>query len=97
MQKTIQLVIAILGFLPAGAAVDFDREVRPILDQHCYKCHGEEKQKGDLRLDSPAGILRGGNSGEPLFVKGDSENSILGTDPRLLQVSQPQVRPNHAT
>ena len=35
----------------AGAPVDFVREVRPILEEHCFDCHGEEKQKSRLRLD----------------------------------------------
>jgi hypothetical protein len=37
----------------AGQLVDFDREIRPILSEHCYPCHGPEKhtRKADLRLD----------------------------------------------
>lgn len=33
-------------------ADDFERLLTPFLDQHCFKCHGEEKQKGDIRLDT---------------------------------------------
>ncbi len=50
----------------AGAKVDFVKEIKPILDQNCIKCHGPEKQKGKLRLDSKEaafkkeGILVGG-------------------------------------
>jgi mono/diheme cytochrome c family protein len=60
-----------------AAAVDFVREVRPILEEHCVDCHGEEKQKSKLRLDSALGILRGGESGEPLFVAGAGAESHL--------------------
>lgn len=35
----------------AAAPIDFDSQVRPILVEHCFKCHGEKKQKGKLRLD----------------------------------------------
>ena len=42
-----------------------------------FDCHGVEKQKSRLRLDSTVGILRGGESGEPLFVKGSSGESHL--------------------
>ena len=59
----------------ASAPVDFVREVRPILEEHCFDCHGEDKQKSKLRLDSAVGILRGGESGEPLFVAGASGES----------------------
>ncbi|MDG2124545.1 MAG: DUF1549 domain-containing protein, partial [Verrucomicrobiales bacterium] len=67
-------------------AVDFEAQVRPVFAEHCYGCHGEEKRKGDLRLDTVEGIRRGGNSGEPLFVAGDAERSHLfklvsGVDP----------------
>ena len=57
--------------------MDFVRDVRPILEEHCFDCHGAEKQKSGLRLDSTVGILRGGESGEPLFVKGSSGESHL--------------------
>jgi hypothetical protein len=32
-------------------AAQFEREVRPILEENCFKCHGPDKQKGRLRLD----------------------------------------------
>ena len=47
------------------AAVDFETQIKPIFDEHCIKCHGPEKQKSDLRLDSRASILKGGDLGEP--------------------------------
>ena len=47
------LFAAQLGAMTALAAVDFQRDVRPILAKHCFKCHGPDEQtrKGDLRLD----------------------------------------------
>jgi mono/diheme cytochrome c family protein len=41
----------------------FERKVRPLLADHCFSCHGAEKQKGKLRLDSTAGIRAGGETG----------------------------------
>ena len=38
-------------------AINFEQQVRPILKKHCFKCHGEKKQKGDLRLDTLSGDL----------------------------------------
>ncbi len=73
-----------------GAAEDpgsfFDREVKPVLAEHCFKCHGPEKQKGGLRLDAKALMLGGGDSGDPAIVAGDSAESPLvarvnSTDP----------------
>jgi len=54
----------------------FEREVRPVLATHCYKCHGADKQKGGLRLDSIAAAVAGGESGAAV-VPGKPEESLL--------------------
>ncbi|OYW20716.1 MAG: hypothetical protein B7Z55_06865, partial [Planctomycetales bacterium 12-60-4] len=48
------VVLTLLASSSLAAAVDFVREVRPILQKHCYSCHGEKKQKSGLRLDIKA-------------------------------------------
>jgi Protein of unknown function (DUF1553)/Protein of unknown function (DUF1549)/Planctomycete cytochrome C len=72
--------------LPA-ASVHYEKDVRPILEANCTDCHGEDKQKNGLRLDSVAGVLKGSDSGEPLYIKGSSADSLLirmvtSTDPK---------------
>ncbi|MEZ5300827.1 MAG: DUF1549 domain-containing protein [Verrucomicrobiales bacterium] len=47
----------------AEAIAFFEREVRPVLAENCYDCHGEKKQHAALRLDSRAAVLRGGDFG----------------------------------
>ena len=74
---SIRISLAALSLLVARAEVDFAKDVRPILEDHCFDCHGEEKQKSAMRLDSVAGILRGGESGEPLVVAGKAAESYL--------------------
>ncbi|MDD7986641.1 PSD1 and planctomycete cytochrome C domain-containing protein [Lentisphaera marina] len=59
------------------AAVDFDTQIKPIFDKHCIKCHGPEKQKSDLRLDSRESILKGGDLGEPGAHPGHPEKSTI--------------------
>lgn len=54
----------------------FEKKVRPLLAEHCWKCHGPEKQRGGLRLDSREALLAGGDSG-PVVVAGDPDNSLL--------------------
>ncbi len=49
--------------IPALAAVDFVKDIEPIFQDACIKCHGPEKQKGDLRLDSKAVAFKGGKDG----------------------------------
>jgi len=67
----------------------FENKIRPILGDHCYKCHSTlaEKVKGGLLLDSREGLLRGGDSGKAI-VPGDPDASLLikavrYTDPDL--------------
>lgn len=69
--------LAAAGILNAGAAakVDFHKEILPVL-QECIKCHGPEKQKGKMRLDSRDAALKGGKTG-PAFVAGDSAKSEM--------------------
>ena len=40
-------------------AVDFVRDIKPLLKDHCWKCHGASKQRGDLRLDEKAAAMKG--------------------------------------
>jgi len=54
----------------------FEKKIRPLLVKNCYTCHGPEKQKGGLRLDSRAGWIYGGDSG-PAIVPGKPEESLL--------------------
>ncbi|MFI5457168.1 MAG: PSD1 and planctomycete cytochrome C domain-containing protein [Isosphaerales bacterium] len=54
----------------------FEQNVRPLLAQNCYSCHGDKKQKGGLRLDSLESILKGGESG-PAVVPGKPGESLL--------------------
>jgi hypothetical protein len=77
------------GKLPpaAGHAVDFAKEVEPLLRRACVSCHGPDKQRGGLRLDDGAAALRGGNSG-PAYKPGRAADSrllrmVAGLDPDL--------------
>lgn len=49
-----------------GMAVDYEKEIRPLLKERCYSCHGALKQKGDLRLDTVAAMRKGGDGGDVL-------------------------------
>ena len=58
------------------AAEFFETQVRPVLAENCYSCHGPQAQSGKLRLDGRAFLLRGGESG-PSLVPGHPEKSLL--------------------
>lgn len=62
-----------------GSAEFFENKVRPVLVEHCNKCHGDAKgkePKGGLRTDSRAAMLRGGDNG-PAIVPKDPDKSRL--------------------
>jgi hypothetical protein len=54
----------------------FEKKIRPILSDRCYRCHSGDKVKADLYLDSRDGMLKGGESG-PAVVPGEPEKSLL--------------------
>ncbi len=57
-------------------AVDYEREIKPLLSQKCAACHGTLKQNSGLRLDAGELIRKGGDSG-PTVIPGQSMNSLL--------------------
>ena len=54
----------------------FETRIRPILAENCYSCHGDERQRAGLRVDSIDGLLRGGDSGAAL-QPGDPHASLM--------------------
>lgn len=71
----VGLLIWLPGTLPA-AAVSYEHDIRPLLDQSCVKCHGDSMAMAGLKLDSEAAVLQGGKSG-PAIVPGKSGDSLL--------------------
>jgi len=63
---------------PASAktGVTYATDIKPILDASCIKCHGAQKPKGKLRLDSLEGILKGSQDGK-VIETGNSAKSML--------------------
>jgi mono/diheme cytochrome c family protein len=54
----------------------FEKQVRPLLSEHCVSCHGPDAQEGELRVDSRAALIQGGSRG-PSIIPGDPKNSLL--------------------
>jgi mono/diheme cytochrome c family protein len=80
-------LIPVLGLLVAGFCrvvqadepakpVDYATEIKPILVQRCFACHGPETQKSGLRLDTAASLKQGGDTGEAV-IAGKPDESLL--------------------
>ncbi len=54
----------------------FEKQIRPLLAEHCQSCHGDKKQEGGLRLTSRDTLLKGGETG-PAVVPGKPDESRL--------------------
>jgi mono/diheme cytochrome c family protein len=83
MSLQIRFVLSILlplalfrAACAANETVDFVRDIQPLLKEHCYSCHGPDKQKGQLRLDSKTLAMQGGATGASI-IPGDSKKSYF--------------------
>jgi mono/diheme cytochrome c family protein len=56
--------------------VTYDKDIKEIFEKNCFKCHGPDKQKSKLRLDSVAAAVKGGENGPDIIAK-KSEKSPL--------------------
>jgi hypothetical protein len=82
--KMLRLILSFLLLLAASDSVTafatdvaFESQIKPLLSAKCFDCHGPETQEHHLRLDRKSSMLRGGDSGEPAIVVGNSEGSHL--------------------
>ncbi len=86
------IVAAVLGLAQGGRAAEldlsklpppadskgltYDKDIRPVLEQSCTRCHGSERPKAGLRLDNLEGVLKGSKDGK-VIIPGHSEKSPL--------------------
>jgi len=95
MRSAAVTLLSLLVLAPpakaGGPAVDYSREVKPLLAAHCVRCHGAVKPRAGLRLDTAAGLAEGGaavagdGAGSPLVLallgEGDGERMPLKRPP----------------
>ena len=68
----------------------FERSVRPVLAEHCYKCHGPDKQKAALRLDSRDAVMKGTDDGPVVVVGKPDESSLIKSIRHLGESKMPE-------
>jgi hypothetical protein len=87
MRNLVCLALFAGSVIGAPRKIDFNREVRPILSDHCFACHGPDDgaRKAGLRLDSKEGILRvvqpGNTAGSKLITRITAEQKALRMPP----------------
>ena len=64
--------------------VTYEKDIKPIFEKACFKCHGEEKQKSKLRVDSLAATLKGGENGPNVIPGKSAESQLVHAVARLL-------------
>ena len=70
---------------PASHAIDFAKEIKPIFESSCIKCHGRGRTKGGFRIDTRETFLKGGESGAAVVPGKSAESRLIalvqGVDP----------------
>jgi hypothetical protein len=69
---------------PAAVQVDFARDIKPILQVSCLRCHGPERPKSGFRLDNRAGALKGGDNGVDIVVGNSARSPLIHNVSRLV-------------
>src|SRR2546423_13714782 len=80
MKYRVPLLTVSLALLPASRAsaeVDFVKDIKPILEGTCMKCHVGEKPRGGLRMDTKENLLKGGKMVKVVLVPGKADKSPM--------------------
>jgi hypothetical protein len=98
MKRSTLLLLGILvSAVPVRAdePVDYLREIKPLFAKHCVVCHGPTKQRGDLRLDTAAHAMEGGNSGAAIIPGKSGASRLMQavTGAKDVKVMPPEDRP----
>jgi len=60
----------------SATGLTYAKDIRPLFEASCVRCHGSQRPKGDLRLDSLEAVLKGGKDGE-VVTPGNSKKSLI--------------------
>jgi len=75
--RLLSLAAIVLCATAPAADLDFERQVRPLLLEHCGDCHGPDTQESSLRLDVRHRALKGGDFGPVILPCKASESELI--------------------
>jgi hypothetical protein len=78
-----------LPALSSKQGVTYATDIKPLLDRSCIKCHGPEKAKAGLRLDSQAGALKGTKEGKIIKPGQSAESKLVHAVSRVTKEPMP--------
>jgi hypothetical protein len=88
-----------LSKLPAASAqkdITYAKDIKPIFEASCFRCHGEKQKKGGIRLDSLEAVLKGGKEGKIVEVGNAVKSTLLISvsclDPETAMPPKPKAR-----
>ena len=67
------------------ADVTYAKDIKPLFEKSCFKCHGPEKQKAKLRLDSLEAALKGGENAPNIVAKDSAKSTLVHSVARLVE------------
>jgi mono/diheme cytochrome c family protein len=70
---------------PAATQIDFDRDIKPIFEKSCFRCHGPEKPKSGFRLDKRELALKGGEHGDDILPGQSAKSPLIHFVARLVE------------
>ena len=76
------------GTIPPASdkkGVTYDKDIKAIFEKNCFKCHGAEKQKGKLRLDTLAAALKGGENGKAINAGKSADSPLVKAVARVVE------------
>lgn len=69
---------------PYAGVVDYRKDILPIFENSCFRCHGPERPKSGLRLDNRASALQGGDEGPDIFPGNSADSPLIHYVARLV-------------
>ena len=72
----ISMILAAACTVPCASAVDFEKEIKPILERRCAKCHAYGKRQAGLSMETRDSLLKGGDNGK-VVAAGKTDGSLF--------------------